>query len=67
MPIDNPGNVTTRLAPSVFTLHDVVWNDAVGAPNFGRRARRAQRPVGYQRIGVLRLAAAAAPRPLAAC
>src|SRR5262245_32679598 len=27
MPIDNPGNVTTRLAPLVLTLHDVEWND----------------------------------------
>src|SRR2546428_9891296 len=27
IPIDNPGNVTMRLAPSVFTLHDVVRND----------------------------------------
>src|SRR5205814_10624020 len=27
IPIDRPGNVTIRLAPSVFTLHDVVWND----------------------------------------
>ena len=24
IPIDNPGKVTIRLAPSVFTLHDVV-------------------------------------------
>src|SRR5712692_6006992 len=29
IPIDRPGNVTARLAPSVVTVQDVVWNDEV--------------------------------------
>src|SRR5205814_9716551 len=58
IPIDNSGNVTIRLAPSVFTLHDVEWNDASA-----RRISDGVRGVPSVRLGISESAACAWPRP----
>src|SRR3989442_14689131 len=60
IPIDNPGNVTIRLAPSVFTLHDVVWND-----ESARRISDGVRGVPSVRFGISGSRVSAWPRPLA--
>src|SRR6185503_6716119 len=58
IPIDKPGKVTIRLAPSVFTPHDVVLNE-----ESARRISDGVRGVPSVRLGISESAFSAWPRP----
>src|SRR6185295_8926138 len=72
MPISRPGNVTSIVAPSVLTLHDVALNDARarrtsaadrGSPMLRPASGSAGRPPPGSKLRGRAASAGAAPRP----